>query len=241
MGIADDDAERAVIEEFSMEADSELWIPLAVTQWKLGRLNKRTKNYALAAIERELNNVAEQWKPALVSRRVQELLTVKNQLCSEMPGKKKLRMPSWALKCPWEVGNVLQYKIHYLSKEHPLADHYVLLLVCGISETPPGKIPCESMRVRLYNWFDKSAPVTQLDRILAEPPVLIDFLTRGGTLKASHTIMPMSEERPLNEMQCISPVPLSKENITPEKVTNPMNGDFEEMIGRTLSQAIKKA
>lgn len=236
-GLSDLEAENAVILEFEMDCDSDLWLPLAVTQWRLGRLSERAKKCGLSAARRELGQLDEQWKTALIPRRREELLRAQQLLFSDMPGKKRLRMPWWAYRCPWETGNVLQYKVRYPRENNPFADRYVMLLLCGVSETPPGKIPCECLAVRLYNWHSRQAPVTVLEEILASPPEPIDFLSKSGTPLPTWTILPSDEMLRRGEMRRIAqhPFPRDKFEITAPK--SPMNSTFDESIARTLANA----
>lgn len=236
-GLSDLEAENAVIREFEMDCDSDLWIPLAVTQWHLGRLSDRAKKYGLSAIERESEQLDEQWKMALVPKRKEELLRARQQLCSDMPKKKRLRMPWWAYRCPWEAGNILQYKVQYPRENNPFAGCYVMLLVCGVSQTPPGKIPCESFAVRLYNWHSRTAPVTVLDEILASPPELMDFVTKSGSPLPAQTILPPDEMLQRGEMRRIAQKPFPQDKFEIIRPLSPMNSTFDELIARTLAKA----
>ncbi len=236
VGCSDDEAENAVVAEFRIDTGSDLWIPLAITQWNLGRLSNCVKNHALSAIERELEQLDKQWKMELIPKRREELLRVQRQLCSDMPKKRRLKMPWWAYRCPWEVGNVLQYKVQYPRENNPIADCYVMLLVCGISETPPRKIPCESFTVRLYNWYSQQAPITILEKILAFPPELTDFLTRSGRNLPAQTILPSDEMIQKGEMQRITKRPFLQREFDIIKPLSPMNSTFDELISRTLIQ-----
>lgn len=111
VGVPDEDAERTVIQEFSMDHRPDCWLPLAVTEWKVGRLSEHTKQMALQQIETELGCLTALWKPDQVLKRSKELLSIRETLQSDMPARKKLRMPSWAWKCPWPIGSVLQYML----------------------------------------------------------------------------------------------------------------------------------
>lgn len=236
VGISDDDAEDAVIEEFAIDSDSNLWIPLGMTQWELGRLSNRVKVQALSAIELELNSLKEQWKPSLISKRKEELLSAQQKLCGKIPKKKTLKMPSWAYRCPWKVGNVLQYKVEYPREDNPISGCYVMLLVCGVAETPTGKIPCECFSVRLYNWYSRIEPVMILEEILSHPPELVDFISRSGKKIVKQTILPSNDMIEKGAMKLISQLPLSHKEIDAVEVSSPMNSTFDELISRTLAQ-----
>lgn len=109
VGIPDAKAEDDIVREFQLSQNINLWIPLAVTQWKLGRLSDRAKENALVSIENELSAIHELWEPDFVEKRRIELFQTKEILNSEMPKRKKLRTPVWAYKCPWHIGNAILF------------------------------------------------------------------------------------------------------------------------------------
>ena len=209
---------------------------MAVTQWKIGRLSEKSKINALKEVERELNSIDECWKEEFRSRRRKELLDVKTQLCEQQPARKKIRKPSWAWQCPWEVGSVLQFKLRYPIENNPFYQKYILLLVVGISETPPDKIPCECISVELYNWYSEIPPVQQIESILQSPPSQINYVTKSGAEKKFHCILPLDSMIREGEMRCISKIPLSNERVETTPVYSPMNTVFEELIVRSLMQ-----
>ncbi|KAF5034914.1 hypothetical protein [Sedimentibacter saalensis] len=233
-GQTDVEAETGIINEYSEDPEQSFWLPLAITQWKVGRLSELVKKNALASIDRELDSLHEYWKKEAISKRKKELLHARETLCSEMPARKKLKKPFGAWKCPWPLGSVLQYKILYPKDDNPIYNQYVLLQVIGISETKPGKIPYEVIAVRLFNWHSSVSPCDILDEILSNPPELVDFLTRGGTQKETHSIAPLPHMIKENDIKCISKEPLSGADVIAKPVYSPTNSTFEELISRTL-------
>lgn len=179
VGYTDIEAETAIINEYSDDPEQSFWLPLAITQWKIGRLSERVKKNALVSIDRELESLSEYWKEDAIPKRKKELLQARAVLCSEMPPRKKLRKPSWAWKCPWPIGSVLQYRVLYPKEHNSISNKYVLLQVVGISETQKDKIPNERIAVCLFNWYSNVAPCDIIGKILKNPPNLIDFLARG--------------------------------------------------------------
>lgn len=76
MGMNDDEAESFVISEFEMykEENYMLWLPLAVTEWKIGRLGDKVKGNALHAVKIELSEISEIWEPKYVENEKMNLL-----------------------------------------------------------------------------------------------------------------------------------------------------------------------
>ena len=235
IGQSDSQAEQSVIAEFAMDQDPCLWIPLSLTQWEVGRLSERTKMCALASIESELKNVDELWKPNMRERRREELLFARQKLSRPMPVKKKLRTPTWAFKCPWQIGNVLQYRVSHSTHSTQFKSEYVMLLISGISTASPDSIPCECISVQLYNWHSAISPSTTASEIISEPPALIPFMTKSGIEKKAHTILPSRDMIRLNEMQVISQSPLNVWDDIFADAGSPMNSSFDDTICRTLA------
>lgn len=234
VGQTDIEAETAIINEYGEDTEQSFWLPLAITQWKVGRLSELVKKNALDSIDRELDSLTEYWKKEAIPKRKKELLQARETLYSKMPERKKLRKPVGSWKCPWPVGSVLQCKVLWPKENNQLYNNYVLLQVMGISETEEGKIPYEIITVGLFNWHSSIAPFDILDEILKNPPKLVDFLTRGGTRKKTHSILPSLQMIKENDIKCISKDPLSGAEVIPTPVYSPMNATFEEIISRTL-------
>lgn len=234
VGYSDDEAEQKIISEFSKSGEGEFWLPLALTQWKLGRLSERVKGEALKEIARESACLHETWKESFIPIRSKELAEAGKKLYSEMPAKKKVKMPFWAWKCPWPIGSVIQFEI-LLSKEIcPLFGNYVLLQIAGISKTKPEKIPCEAISVMLYDWYGHIAPAEHPNEISAQHLRLVDFVTRAGLHRKSYSILPSKEMIKKHSIKCFSKIPIGKASIEELAVGSPLNSTFEETICRTL-------
>lgn len=236
LGATDEEAEQAVIQEFSISNDFSLWLPLALSQWEIGRLSEKVQEKALIEIEKELSSLNELWKPEHIPKRKKELTDAKNQLCAKPPVRKKLRMPGWAWRCPWQVGSILQFRIQFPKADNPLLGKYVMLQVLGVSETPPGKIPCEAVNVGLYLWHSSISPTEQIKEIEKKPPVLSGFITKAGITRTSWCIMPRGGFHE-NEIKCIRETPFVPSGIAPIHDNVPSNTMFEEVICRTLLAA----
>lgn len=236
VGKSDLEVEEAIIQEFGEDPEEMFWLPLAVTEWKVGRLSERVREKAIDAIDRELNCLSEYWKESLIPKRKIELLHAKELLCSAMPARKKLRMPSWAWKCPWQLGSVLQYKMAAQQDNNPLLNEYVLLQIVGISETPSGKIPCEGIAVSLYDWHSPESPIDNIVKLMENPPQLVPLITLNGTRTRAHCIVVLPHMMSENDLKCVSEKPLTGFCGIPEPVYGPANVTLESHIIRTLTR-----
>jgi hypothetical protein len=86
-----------------------VWLALAVTQWKLGRLDDTTRAKALAAID---NGAAlEPWKvdPKALRQRRAVLTDVRRQLESPPPAPRKVKR-RFRDTCDWQIGELIGYR-----------------------------------------------------------------------------------------------------------------------------------
>ncbi|MBN8734586.1 MAG: hypothetical protein J0L64_28900 [Acidobacteria bacterium] len=86
------------------------WLALAVTQWRLGRLEERVKESALRAIED-----GGAWRPfaedeKLLRKRKAELNKTAELLRSEQPAAKRVRK-QFKNSCDWEPGELISYRL----------------------------------------------------------------------------------------------------------------------------------
>lgn len=213
LGKSEAEAEQEIIAEYNQGLGEEFWLPLAYTEWKLGRLSELAKQNALAEIDRQLTTLGEYWKKEMIPKREKELLALRETLHSDMPAPKKLRMPWWAWKCPWSIGSVLQFRIAQPIKDNPLLGKYILLLLVGITKTPKGKLPCEWVSVRLYHWIGDVEPMLCLPEIMAQKPALTPFILRNGATKESLTLMMGRSVVRASNVKCVSETPLFSESF----------------------------
>lgn len=228
LGKSDEEAEEKIVCEYQegIEGQSEtFWLPLAITEWKAGRLSQRVKEHALAAIEEELSNLTEIWVPKAIKLREKELLKAKNQLLSPQPERKKLRMPSYAWKCPWPIGGVIQHKICWPGEHVELLHCYVLLLIVGITKQPEDRIPLDTVTVRLYNWFSVNPPTK--DSVSALDLKTIPFYSYGDRPKEMLTFIGKCPAE--NEVKLVSKIPLGNQPLNSSQIDNtyyPANYDY---------------
>lgn len=131
------------------------------------------------------------------------------------------------------IANVIRYRLRYLDKSNAFSDCYVLLLVQAISETPPGKIPCESTAVSLYRWSGHSVPTAATAQSMLSPR-RVDFVTNAGIRKPTHTILLSKQMVKEHDIQCVRETPFAERDILSTDVLSPMNSVFEVLIANAL-------
>lgn len=120
-----------------------IWLSLAATQWKLGRLEERVKKKALQIINE--GDDLRRWEGKQREQRAKVLERLRSQLESKPPREKKV--PQRFLNhCEWGVGELIAYST--------LSGEKVLFRVIGYHEDRGGKSPiCE-----LLNWQGRELP-----------------------------------------------------------------------------------
>lgn len=241
MGATDNDAEQMTIEthaEMIALSPNDFWIALALTQWNLGRLSEHVMKNALKSIETELSTLEEAWASKDTQARCESLIRAQQQLHSPMPPRKKLRMPSWSIQCPWVVGNVLQYRINYhLASCEQWNEHYIFFHVAGRSPRKPYRVPLDVIEICMYKWVGSIAPSPQTIEQLRGKLELVPFRSRIGLPIESMCIMPTKKEIKRSDIKLVSETPLFSEASWPQfPATTPNNGIIEEYIGYALNE-----
>lgn len=113
-GVEDNEATQRILERYqSSPADPEdgpvVWLSLAVTQSKLGRLDPIVKEHAIHVIESGSNLVRWQEDSKLLTKRMAALDKVRDQLLGPQPARKRLRPPK-RHETTLTVGEVLAYQ-----------------------------------------------------------------------------------------------------------------------------------
>ena len=113
-GYSAEEARDAVLQSWieflnDVDAGPVIWLALAVTQWKLGRLDEQTRARALAVIES--GEALNAWREDERGFRQREavLLKVHQQLCSPQPPRRRLRK-RFKGECDWEKGELISYR-----------------------------------------------------------------------------------------------------------------------------------
>ena len=121
-----------------------IWLALAVTQWKLGRLDDHTKGRALALIAN--GGASRLWEgDTLLKKRVAVLAKVRNQLMAPQPPERKVRK-RFRDFCDWEVGELIRYQT--------LSGRYVIFRVIGHHTDDGGTSPI----VEVLDWIGDAVP-----------------------------------------------------------------------------------
>lgn len=125
------------------DEQSVVWLALAVTQWKVGRLDEMVKENAIRIVN--TGSDLERWEGKDKEKRRVILEKIRSQLESPQPPAKKIPK-RFKDHCEWDIGEVIAYTT--LSKE------IILFRVIGFHEDKGGKGPiCE-----LLNWQGKEVP-----------------------------------------------------------------------------------
>lgn len=156
---------------------SVVWLALAATQWKLGRLEGRIKQKAVEVIDSGCN--LERWEGKDREKRKIVLEKLRDQLDSPQPKQKKVPK-RFRDHCDWEVGEIIAYTT--LSKDK------VLFRVIGFHNDKGGESPvCE-----LLNWRGKIPPGKLRLRFLG-----INIKTYPNGRKISQFMIGRSSEKEL--------------------------------------------
>lgn len=89
-------------------ASAVVWLALAATQWKLGRLQPRVRARALAIIAKGTD--VELWEPQDRKKRQAVLAKLAAQLRARQPAPKRLRVPR-EHSTSWQVGDLVRYRL----------------------------------------------------------------------------------------------------------------------------------
>ena len=149
-------------EHFPTKPDDEdipvFWISLAVTQWKKGRLLPEVKAEAISVIESGYDLIRWESEPKKTQEKRKDALEkAKRILLSPMPPAKKIPVPSWMKDDPWQLGDLISYKITREDIAYPeYLEKYVIL---RIAEARPiqGDDP-KSNFYAVYNWCSEKIP-----------------------------------------------------------------------------------
>ena len=164
----DEEAEQKILEEYEetlkgTEDEPVLWFALALIEWRKGRLTERVKIKALEWIER--GGDLERWEvpgnEGNVRKRKKELDKLKVKLQEPMPERKKVKKPT-VVHSPWEVGDLLAYRLSYEGIEHKeLIGQYVLLRVLKNLKHQVSRYLDdynETTLIGVYNWWGSELP-----------------------------------------------------------------------------------
>lgn len=156
-GLSPSDATERLMTEYasSLEDADEMsvfWIALALTQWKLGRLEDRTKKMALHVIDDGID--LSRWDdPKNRARRADVLAKTRAELLSAQPPAKPV--PRTVKESnDWEIGEIIGFQL--------LSGNWTLFRVIGHHTDKGGRFAvCE-----LLDWLDGQLPTHEVIAIL---------------------------------------------------------------------------
>lgn len=130
-----------------------VWLALAATQWRCGRLEQETLKAALAVIDS--GSDLARWKvvDADYRKRGAALEKLRTQLMSPQPDEKKIRRRLPA-ECDWQVGELISYRL--------LSGKLIVFRMIGLHSDKGGKSPY----VELLDWSGEVGPSLDVLRSL---------------------------------------------------------------------------
>ena len=161
-GLSEREATDRLLAEWSASLDDPdegpvVWLALAATQWKAGRLEERVKRKALAIIDEQSNLAPWQENASLLKKRAAALAKLREQLRSAPPAAKKIRKVVKAT-CAWEPGDVIAYRLR--------SGAFVLFRVLDRVTDKGGTYPyCQ-----FYDWTGDAIPTAAKIRRLSVRP-----------------------------------------------------------------------
>jgi hypothetical protein len=132
-----------------------VWLALAATQWRCGRLEAETQQKALAVIAS--GSDLTRWKAASNAdylKRRAALEKLRMQLTLPQPEAKKIRRRVLA-ECDWQVGELISYRL--------LSGKLILFRMIGLHTDKGGKSP----HFELLDWSGETVP--SLDQLRSMP------------------------------------------------------------------------
>ena len=128
----------------------------------------------------------------------------------------------------------MQFKLTYVSEAlEKWRDKYALLEVVGVTQTPPYKIPCETIALRLYKWYSGS-PISDISTILNQDIEVIDFFFGDGVFRETMSFMPSQTAVEQHDVKRVSEMPLGSKSVKNMEVGNPSNPILSKRVAVTL-------
>lgn len=161
-GMSEEDAKARILKEFGGDLvdprdGGVVWLALAATQWKLGRLDEETKAEALRVIDSGVD--LERWNSATkdYAKRKAALEKLRVQITSPQPEQKKVSRRKLC-ESHWSEGDVFGYRL--------VDGRLVLFRVMGHHTDKGGMYPiCE-----LLDWIGEAVPSEEVLQALQVKP-----------------------------------------------------------------------
>lgn len=125
-----------------------LWLALATTQWRCGRLEPEVLAHALEVIDSGSDLLRWQESPQLLVKRYQVLSKLRVTLTSLQPPQKRIRK-RFRDTCEWEVGEIIAYRL--------VSGNYVLFRVIGYRGDMGGTSPI----FEVLDWIGEEIPASE--------------------------------------------------------------------------------
>ena len=146
-GMTAPQATDKVLREYFTSDDAEMgvvWLALAATQWKCGRLEERVKEKALQIID-SASDLRRWPEKSMADKRNNVLFKLRDQLLSAQPPAKRIPKP-FRSNCEWELGELVAYRL--------LSGKWIVLRMTDFSKDKGGVYPqCE-----ILDWLGDNAP-----------------------------------------------------------------------------------
>jgi hypothetical protein len=111
-GMTGPQATGKILNEYLTTDETEMgvvWLSLAATQWKCGRLEERVKERALQLIDS--GSDLRRWpEKSLANKRNTALFNLREQLLSPQPSVQRIAKP-FRGTCEWELGELVAYRL----------------------------------------------------------------------------------------------------------------------------------
>ena len=203
------------------------WIALAITQWKKGRLLPEVRDEALTCIDSGVDLLRWASEPEKVIRKRKDALEkAKQTLLSPMPPAKKIPMPSWMKDDPWQLGDLISYKITREDLEYTkYIGKYVVLRIAEARPLQSGGP--KSNLYAVYQWYGDSIP-TDLSTIKERG--YIEFRKSGDAYISMQCVFIDKRDIKERDMRVLE----SEDGFNPEDDEFLRNGGWDGAYGGPL-------
>jgi hypothetical protein len=164
-GLSGVEATDKVLHEFresldDVDASPPLWLSLAATQMKLGRLEDRVQKRSLQIIDEGLDLARFADQPKLLKARKRVLEKLRTQLLEPQRSPVKVR-PSVVSDCDWEAGEIVGFQRS--------SGEWLPLFVQGIGEKRRSRYPTVCVLNVPFEDVEQADDLSPVRRVLSEP------------------------------------------------------------------------
>ena len=189
-------ATQAIVEGYGanfsdLASDTAFWLGLGLTQWRMGRLDPRVKEAALAIIDGGLDLAKWEGSPDR-AKRAAALAKARAQILMPLPKPSPMPKPFAVQLGDWKVGEVIGYRT--------AAGRLALLHVTRFSRCTQLKVRAPA--VSFLNWFADEMPGPQ---DLAGLTDLKYPLAPSGTQVMARVLLAAPAKQPLDQSRFLRP------------------------------------